>query len=44
MDSKHDKQLKAEPPPPRDAELRKMIEEYVADLWAIMDKLRGKLN
>ena len=39
------KQREEEPPPPRDGELwRKMIEEYIADLRAVLDKLRRMLN
>jgi hypothetical protein len=45
MNSNDEKQRKEKPPPPRDLESRrKVIEEYIADLRALLDKLRRMLN
>jgi hypothetical protein len=44
MNSNHERQRKEEPPPPRDPEFIRMLEEYVADLRALIDKLRRKLS
>jgi hypothetical protein len=44
MDSTDKKQPKEEPPPPQDLEFRRMLEEYIADLRALLDKLRRRLN
>jgi hypothetical protein len=44
MNSTDEKQRKEEPPPPCSLEFMRMLEEYVAELRAIIDKLRRKLN
>jgi hypothetical protein len=44
MNSTNEKPRKEEPPPPRDLEFRKMLEEYAADLRALMEKLRRMPN
>lgn len=45
MNSTDKKQTKEEPLPPRDLEVRrKVIEEYIADLRAFLEKLRRMLR
>jgi hypothetical protein len=45
MKSNDEKPRQEEPPPPRDLESRrKVLEECIADLRAMLDKLRRKLN
>jgi hypothetical protein len=44
MKSFDEKQRKEEPPPPRLAEIRQMLEDYASDLRAIIRKLRRKFN
>jgi hypothetical protein len=44
MNSADEKQRKEEAPPPHASEFRRMLEEYVADLRAFMEKLRRMLN
>ena len=45
MDSTDKKQSKEEPQPARDLEERRQVlEEYIADLRAFLDKLRRKLS
>ena len=39
-----EKTPKEKAPPSRDSEFREMLEQYAADLRAIMDKLRRQLN
>ena len=45
MNSRDERELKEEPPPPKDLESRrKVIEEEIAVLRAILDKLRRLVN
>jgi hypothetical protein len=44
MNSDDGKQRKEEAPPPHASEFRRMLEDYVAELRAIIEKLRRKLN
>jgi hypothetical protein len=44
MNSADDKQRKEEPLPPRSLEFMRTLEAYAADLRAIIEKLRRKLN
>ncbi len=44
MNSPDEKQGKEESIPPRASDFRRMLEAYAAELQAIIDKLRRKLN
>lgn len=44
MNSPDEKQGKEESMPPRASDFRRMLEAYAAELQAIIDKLRRKLN
>jgi uncharacterized coiled-coil protein SlyX len=44
MNSADEKQRKEEAPPPHASEFRRMLEDYIAELRAIIEKLRRKLN
>jgi hypothetical protein len=44
MISADEKQSKEEPTPPPASDLKRMLDAYAAELRAIIDKLRRKLN
>jgi hypothetical protein len=44
MNSFAEKQRKEEPTPPRALEFQQLLEDYIAELRAIINKLRRKLN
>jgi hypothetical protein len=44
MNSANEKQRKEEAPPQHAWEFRRMLEDYIAELRAIIEKLRRKLN